>query len=86
MTRSPVLACSHLQTGKIQKQLPIVLFGKAYWQDVINWSALAKYGVVAEKDVAELLFTDDVEEAFQFITTGLEFQLSAASFDADYGE
>lgn len=74
------------QTGKIQKQLPIVLFGKAYWKDVINWEALAKYGVCSPKDVEELLFTDDVEEAFQFITSGLEFVLSAASFSADYGE
>jgi len=74
------------QTGKIQKQMPIVLFGKAYWKEVINWSALAKYGVVAEKDVEELLFTDDVEEAFTFIVAGLEASLSTSSFGAEYGE
>ena len=49
-------------------------------------SALAKYGVCSQKDVEELLFTDDVQEAFEFITSGLEFQLSASSFGADYGE
>ena len=25
------------QTGKIQKSLPVVLLGKAYWKSVINW-------------------------------------------------
>ena len=74
------------QTGKVQKALPIVLFGKAYWQDIINWAALAKYGVIAQQDVEELLFTDDVDEAFAFITTKLGSLLSSSSFGADYGE
>lgn len=25
------------QTGKVQKTLPVILFGKDYWQKVINW-------------------------------------------------
>lgn len=25
------------QTGKVQPDLPVVLFGKAYWKAIINW-------------------------------------------------
>lgn len=74
------------QTGKIQRSLPIVLFGKGYWSDVINWSALAKYGVIAQKDIDELLFTDDVEEALAFITDGLMKSGVLTADGADYGE
>ena len=35
---------------------------------VIDWDAFAKSGTVAQKDVDELLFTDCIDEAFQFIT------------------
>ena len=60
------------QTGKVQRSLPIVLFGKQYWQSVINWQSLAIYGVINPKDVDELLFTDDVQEAFDYIVKSLE--------------
>lgn len=25
------------QTGKVQKTLPVILFGKDYWEKIINW-------------------------------------------------
>ncbi|CAM9868154.1 unnamed protein product, partial [Laminaria digitata] len=25
------------QTGKVQKNLPVILFGKHYWETIINW-------------------------------------------------
>ena len=59
------------QTGKMQKNLPIVLLGKAHWLKVIDWKAFAESGTIAQKDVDELLFTDDVDEAFEFITERL---------------
>jgi predicted Rossmann-fold nucleotide-binding protein len=27
------------QTGKVQKDLPVVLFGKTFWRSIINWQA-----------------------------------------------
>ena len=64
------------QTGKVQRTLPVVLIGKDYWKSVINWDSLAGYGVINPKDVDELLFTDDVSEAFDFIVRGLEAGIS----------
>ena len=59
------------QTGKMQKNLPIVLLGKAHWLKVIDWKAFEESGTIAKKDVDELLFTDDVDEAFEYITERL---------------
>ena len=59
------------QTGKMQSGLPIVLLGKAYWRKVLNWEAFAEMGTIAKRDVDELLFTDDVDEAFDYITERL---------------
>jgi len=59
------------QTGKMQHNMPIVLLGKSYWKDVINWDAFKGSGTINGRDVDELLFTDDVHEAFDFITSHL---------------
>lgn len=59
------------QTGKV-KRMPIVLFDTAYWRTVINWQAMVDYGTISQEDVDELLFTDNVEEAFQYITKQLD--------------
>eukprot|EP00640_Fibrocapsa_japonica_P003628 CAMPEP_0113943800 /NCGR_PEP_ID=MMETSP1339-20121228/28027_1 /TAXON_ID=94617 /ORGANISM="Fibrocapsa japonica" /LENGTH=290 /DNA_ID=CAMNT_0000948763 /DNA_START=253 /DNA_END=1125 /DNA_ORIENTATION=- /assembly_acc=CAM_ASM_000762 len=60
-----------MQTGKVQKNLPIVLFGTKFWKNVVNWEALAEYGTVSQRDVDQLFFTDDVDEAFNYITEHL---------------
>ena len=59
------------QTGKIQNSFPVVLFGKAFWEGCINWQNLKKFGVCSPSDVDNLFFTDDVDEAFQFIVSAL---------------
>ena len=60
------------QTGKIQNSFPVVLFGKAFWEGCINWQTLKEFGVCSPSDVDNLFFTDDVDEAFQFIVSALE--------------
>eukprot|EP00667_Euglena_gracilis_P014096 EG_transcript_14579 len=59
------------QTGKLRPDLPIVLFGRQYWEKVINWQAMVDLGTISQKDVDDLLFTDDVAEAYDFITSSL---------------
>jgi hypothetical protein len=56
------------QTGKIG-EMPIVLLGSEFWRTVVNWQALADFGTISQKEVDRLFFADDVESAFNFITT-----------------
>ena len=59
------------QTGKSKKELPIVLFGKEFWGDVLNLDALVKYGTISEKDLKLFHTTDAVDDAFEHIVERL---------------
>ena len=61
-----------VQTKKTAKVMPIVLFGKDFWNDVINFEALARRGVISEEDLELFVFVDTAEEAFSYVTKELE--------------
>jgi hypothetical protein len=61
-----------IQTGKIRKHMPIVLFGSKYWADVINLEALEKYGTIDAADLNLFYRTDSVDEAFDYVTEQLK--------------
>ena len=56
-----------LQTHKIRKHLPVVLFGTKYWRDVINVEALVDYGAINPEDVKLFYQTDSIDEAYDYI-------------------
>jgi uncharacterized protein (TIGR00730 family) len=61
-----------LQTRKIRKHLPVVLFGTSYWNEVINFEALIRYGTIDADDLQLLHRTDSVDDAYAFITRSLQ--------------
>ena len=60
-----------IQTGKIKKSLPIVLFGKEYWNQLINFETLVEYGTINRKDLDLFFLTSSVDDAFEYITSSL---------------
>ncbi len=56
-----------VQTKKIEKVPPIVLFGSEFWNDVINFDALVKWGTISPEDVDLFKIVDTVEEAHDYI-------------------
>ncbi len=56
-----------LQTRKIRKHLPCVLFGNEYWNEIINFDALVKHQSIDENDLRLFLRTDSVDEAYAFL-------------------
>ncbi len=57
-----------LQTGKIGKKVPVVLFDKMFWNEVINFKALQEYGTIRKVDLKLFKILDNVDEAFEYIT------------------
>jgi uncharacterized protein (TIGR00730 family) len=57
-------AMTLVQTHKINR-FPIILFGKSYWQGLLDWitSTLLSEGAVSREDLNLLIVTDSVEEA-----------------------
>jgi len=60
-----------VQTKKMRKRVPIVLFGAKFWDEVINFDALVRYGTISPEDVKLFHRTDSVDEAYELITRGL---------------
>ena len=60
-----------VQTRKMKKRMPIVLFGARYWDEVVNFGALAKYGTISPGDVGLFHRTDSIDEAYELITQEL---------------
>ncbi len=55
-----------IQTGKIEP-MPVLMFGKAFWNRVVNFDALVEEGVISPKDLALFTFVETAEEAWDCI-------------------
>ncbi len=55
-----------IQTGRMQK-VPFLLFGKAFWEKIINWDALKDAGTISPEDIELFKFVDSAEEAIAAI-------------------
>ncbi len=60
-----------VQTGKLRKPMPIVLFGTQYWKEVINFEALARHRTIDPRDVELMFRTDSVDEAYDWVVLRL---------------
>ncbi len=52
-----------IQTGKIEP-MPVLLFGREFWERVINFDALVEEGVVSERDLGIFTYVETAEEAW----------------------
>jgi len=60
-----------VQTRKLKKPMPIVLFGTEYWREIINFDALVRHGMINAADVSLVHRTDSVDDAYEYIVTQL---------------
>ena len=55
------------QTEKVTKKLPIVLYGSEYWDEVLDFDALVRWGTIVPEDLELFHRSDDPEEAFNHL-------------------
>ena len=60
-----------VQTRRMTKPMPIVLFGTEYWREVINFDALVRHGTINAADVDLVHRTDSVDNACDWIVRHL---------------
>jgi uncharacterized protein (TIGR00730 family) len=60
-----------VQTKRMQKPMPIVLFGNDYWNEVVNFDALVRHGTIDAADLDLMYRTDSVDEAFAYLVKQL---------------
>jgi len=55
-----------IQTRKV-KPFPVLLFGRAFWERIIDFEALAEEGTIARDDLSLFHFVETAEEAWQIV-------------------
>jgi uncharacterized protein (TIGR00730 family) len=56
-----------LQTKKVTKPLPVILYGKKYWNRIIDFKEMVKLGTISQKDLNLIKFFDTPEETFNYL-------------------
>lgn len=67
-----------MQTQKLARAVPIFLYGPDYWNEIINFEALARHGLISPEDLALFRFVDSPEAALAAIQTRLEVPAAPA--------
>ena len=56
-----------LQTGKVSKRLPIVVYGTEYWKKVLNFDVMVEWGTISPQDLDLLHFSDSPDDAVSYL-------------------
>ena len=59
------------QTQKLAKKILVVVYGKEYWNRVINFQAMIDAGVISPGDIDLIRMVDSPEEGFEVLKEGL---------------
>ncbi len=55
-----------IQTGRMEC-VPFLLFGRAFWEKIINWDALSEAGTISADDLELFRFVETAQEAIEVI-------------------
>lgn len=55
-----------IQTGKIEP-IPVLFYGREFWDRVVNWDALVEEGVISERDLDLITFVETAEEGWNVV-------------------
>ncbi len=55
-----------IQTGRME-EIPFLLFGRSFWEKIINWEALADAGTISDEDLLLFRYVETAEEAMDAI-------------------
>src|SRR3954464_14805182 len=54
-----------VQTDKLSKKIGVVLYGREYWDPILNFAPMGEWGAIAEKDLELLRYADTPADAFE---------------------
>jgi uncharacterized protein (TIGR00730 family) len=60
-----------VQTGKTGKPMPVVLYGKEFWDEVLNLEALVRWGTISAEDLDLFHISSTPEDAYDFLESEL---------------
>jgi len=61
-----------MQTEKIERRIPVLLYGSEYWKEIVDFEALARHGMIDRGDLALFRFADDPATALGLLQAAME--------------
>ena len=55
------------QTRKLERDIPVILYGPEYWNEIIDFNALARHGAIDPEDLKLFEFADRPEDALAIL-------------------
>ena len=55
------------QTRKLSRGIPVILYGTSYWQEILNFEALRRHGMIDPKDLELFEFADEPAAALEIL-------------------
>jgi uncharacterized protein (TIGR00730 family) len=59
------------QTRKLERPIPVILYGTSYWNEVLNFEALVRHGTIAAADLQLFQYADDPQQALALLQAAL---------------
>ena len=60
-----------VQTKKINKKMPILIYGEKFWKKVVNFEFLKEMGMISADDLSTITYVNSPKEAFDVLTSAL---------------
>jgi uncharacterized protein (TIGR00730 family) len=67
------------QTHKLERGIPVILYGSPYWKEVINFDALVRHGMISREDLDLFQYADDPVTALGLLQAGLAAEAEEAT-------
>jgi uncharacterized protein (TIGR00730 family) len=67
------------QTRKLEGKMTVILYGEAYWKEIINFDALVKHGMIGADDLGLFSFASTPADALEQLKRGIAPWLQAAA-------
>src|SRR5256714_702646 len=67
------------QTRKLDRRIMVLLYGSSYWNELVNFQAMVRHGMIRKEDLALFRFVDSPAEALEVLKLGLTTRMEATT-------
>jgi uncharacterized protein (TIGR00730 family) len=60
------------QTHKLDRRIPVIFYGSQYWNEIVNFKALVRHGMISAEDLDLFEFADTPDAALRVLQSSLE--------------
>jgi uncharacterized protein (TIGR00730 family) len=64
-------------TRKLGRVMPVILYGAEYWQEILNFPALVRHGMITEAEAGLIRFADTPPEALRILQEALPVEMES---------